>query len=225
MSIIGVSIVGIFLVMIGSGILMGVCQLSYSSVPTVRNNSRDISTARNYWTVIVLNVVAIFGTYIGAVLLFTDYLIRSGPTYWYDVVLAILLYDFGYYWLHRVMHTKFLMRHLHGWHHRCKHPTAIDGLYQRPHETVLALSMLMVCVALVGPVSVPSFVLVIFIHTLINMLDHANLRTGVGWLDHIMHAHDLHHSSRNVNFGFTPLWDYVFGTTHKDLKHAELENS
>ena len=74
----------------------------------------------------------------------------------------------------------------------------------------------MACVALVGPVSVPSFVLVIFIHTVINMLDHANLRTGIHWLDHIMHAHDLHHSQRNVNYGLTPLWDHVFGTTHKD---------
>ena len=211
--------------MAGSGILMFVCQLSYVSVPEVRNASRDISLARHFWLVIALNVVAIFGTYIGAVLLFSEQLIRSGPTYWYDAILAIMLYDFAYYWLHRVMHTKFLMRHLHGWHHRCRHPTALDGLYQKPHETVLALSMLMVCVALVGPVSVPSLILVIFVHTFINMMDHANLRSGIGWLDHIMHAHDLHHSRRNVNYGFTPLWDYVFRTTHKHLKQAELELS
>ena len=203
---------------------MGVCQVSYTYVPTVRRISRDITEARNYWIVIALNVIAILGTYIGAVLLFSEFLIRSGPTYWYDAILAILLYDFSYYWLHRVMHTKFLMRYLYGWHHRCRHPTAIDGLYQRPHETVLALSLLMACVALVGPMSIPSFVLVIFIHTLINMLDHANLRIGITWLDHIMHAHDLHHSRRNVNFGLTPLWDHVFRTTHKDLYQAELEN-
>lgn len=203
---------------------MGVCQVSYTFVPTVRGNSRDISGAGNYWIVIALNVIAIFGTYVGAVLLFSDFLIRKGHTYVYDSLIAILLYDFVYYWLHRVMHTKFLMRYLHGWHHLCKHPTAIDGLYQRPHETVLALSLLMACVALVGPMSVPSFVLVIFIHTVINMLDHANLRTGIKWLDHLMHAHDLHHSCRDVNYGFTPLWDHVFGTTHKRLNQAKLEN-
>lgn len=216
MNIIGISVLGIAVVMVGSGILMGVCQISYYAVPAVQRNRRDISGTRNYWIVVALNVIAIFGTYIGAVLIFSEYLIRTGPTYWFDALLAIVLYDFAYYWLHRAMHTKFLMRYLHGWHHHCRHPTAIDGLYQRPHETVLALALLMACVALVGPVSVPSFVLVIFIHTVINMLDHANLRTGISWLDHIMYAHDLHHSKRDVNFGLTPLWDHVFGTTHKD---------
>ena len=226
MTIINAAILGICGVMLVSAILMSVCQISYAFVPTARRHTRDIAAARsNYWIVIVLNIVAIFGTYIGAVLLFSEYLIRTGPTYWFDAILAILLYDFAYYWLHRVMHTKFLMRHLHGWHHRCKHPTAIDGLYQRPHETALALAMLMGCVALVGPVSVPSFVLVIFIHTVLNMLDHANLRTGINWLDHLMYVHDLHHSERDLNYGLTPLWDHVFGTTHKSVQQTELENS
>lgn len=207
--------------MAGCGILMAVCQVVYSFVPNVRMNIRDISAARNYWTVIALNVVAIFGTYIGAVLLFSEHLIRPGPTLWFDAVVAIILYDFAYYWLHRTMHKKFLFRYLHGWHHRCFHPVAIDGLYQRPHETALALVLLMVCVAIVGPVSLTSFLLVILIHTVINLLDHANIRTGIRWLDHLMYAHDLHHSRRNVNFGFTPLWDHVFGTTHKNLEQAE----
>ncbi len=224
MSTISIAIWGIVAILTGTGILMGVCQLSYTHAPKLRLIDRDAAAARNFWSVVVLNIVATFATYISAVLLFSDFLIRSGPTYWYEAILAVLLYDFAYYWMHRVMHTKFLMRHLHGWHHRCKHPTAIDGLYQRPHETVLALALLMGCVALVGPVSVLSFVLVIFIHTVINMLDHANLRTGMKWLDHLMYAHDLHHSRRNVNFGFTPLWDHVFRTTHKNLPQAELEN-
>ena len=216
------AIIGIAIVMAGTGILMAVCQIAYTYAPTSRLRSRDIAGTRNYWIVIALNVIAILGTYTGGVLMFSDVLIRTGPTHWYEAILAILLYDFAYYWLHRGMHTKFLMRHLHGWHHLCKHPTAIDGLYQRPHETILALSMLLACVALIGPVSVTSFVLVIFIHTLINMLDHANLRTRIGWFDHIMHSHDLHHSLRNVNFGFTPLWDHVFGTTHKMHVQADM---
>lgn len=118
------------------------------------------------------------------------------------------------------MHTNFLMRRLHGWHHLCRHPTAIDGLYQRPHETAMALALLLVCIAVVGPVGVVSFSLVVFIHTLVNMLDHANLRTGIPWLDHLMDAHDLHHSRRNVNYGLTPLWDHVFGATSRKLKLA-----
>ncbi|MXW07072.1 MAG: sterol desaturase family protein [Gammaproteobacteria bacterium] len=217
MTIVGTAIAGVVAILAGTGILMGICQLSYNYAPNIRLTSRDITGARNYWLIIALNIVATFVTYIGAILLFSDFLIRSGPTLWYDAIIAILLYDLAYYWMHRAMHTKFLMRHLHGWHHRCKHPTAFDGLYQRPHETVLALCLLLACIAVVGPVSITSFVLVISFHTVLNMLDHANLRTGMKWFDHLMYAHDLHHSKRDVNFGLTPLWDHVFGTTHKRL--------
>ena len=221
---IGGAILGIVMMMAGMGVLMGACQAAFTYLPNMRQQSRDITATHNYWLIILLNVIAVFATYIGAVLIFPDLLIRTGPSHWYEVVVPVLLYDFAYYWLHRLMHTKFLMRHLHGWHHLCKHPTALDGLYQRPHETMLALAMLMGCVAIVGPVGVTAFVLVIFFHTLINMLDHANLKTGLRWLDHIMKAHDMHHSIRDVNYGFTPLWDHVFGTTARNSSQTRAED-
>ncbi len=217
---IGAAIVGILVVMAVNTALMATCQARYAFSPNSRMNTRSVAGAGNYWLIIALNVAAVFGTYIGGVLLFPNLLIREGPSHWYEVVIPVLLYDFCYYWGHRLMHTGFLMRRLHGWHHLCRHPTAVDGLYQRPHETVMALALLLACIAVVGPVGVTAFALVIFIHTVVNMLDHANIRTGIGWLDHMMMAHDLHHSKRNVNFGLTPLWDHVFGTTHHSRELA-----
>ena len=88
-----VAILGIAIVMAGTGILMVVCQIAYTYVPTLRLRSRDIVGTRNYWIVIALNVIAILGTYTGGVLLFSDFLIRTGPTHWYEAILAILLYS------------------------------------------------------------------------------------------------------------------------------------
>ena len=220
------SIIGILTVMTVVTLVMASCQFVYVQFPVSQINDRD-PQQRRYWLIISLNIIAIFGTYIGAVLLFSEFLIRTGSSHWYEFIVPVLLYDFAYYWAHRFMHhSKFLMRYLHGWHHLYRHPTAIDGLYQHPHEIVFGLSLLLCCVAVIGPVGIGAFVTVIFIHTLINTLDHANIKTGFKWLDYLIKSHDLHHSQRNVNFGFTPLWDYVFKTTPQAKnKHDQLQST
>src|SRR5262245_58343311 len=59
------------------------------------------------------------------------------PAWWIiagQVLFFIYLDDFLYYWFHRAMHTRWLYKHVHGWHHRIVTPWAVTGNYMHPLE-------------------------------------------------------------------------------------------
>ena len=51
-----------------------------------------------------------------------------------QVLFFVYLDDFLYYWFHRAMHTHWLYKHVHGWHHRIVTPWAVTGNYMHPLE-------------------------------------------------------------------------------------------
>jgi len=140
--------------------------------------------------------------------------------YWrYPVeVLAILLvYDFAYYWLHRVMHTTTGMRWIHGRHHEVRNPTAMESFYLTPAELFAGLGLLCACTWAIGPVSIYSFATVFFIHSTLNITVHSGLMSKrlLLWpIDHLTHKHYLHHAGDyNKNYAsLTPFWDMLFRT-------------
>lgn len=138
----------------------------------------------------------------------------------YQIVAILLVYDFAYYWLHRAMHTKKLMRWVHGRHHEVHNPTAMESFYLTPAERLAGLALLLACTWLVGPVSIYSFAVVFFIHSTLNITVHSGLLSKrlVLWpVDHLTHKHYTHHAgSYDNNFAsLTPFWDLLFGTSSK----------
>ncbi len=165
----------------------------------------------------VLSLLVLFGlTY-----LIYPYTFHTNPTPAWRVgleILAILLvYDFAYYWLHRIMHIKGLMRLVHGVHHAVRNPTAMESFYLHPAELFAGLALLLACTWLIGPVHGYAFAAVFFLHSSLNIIVHSGLLSG-HWLlapfDHLTRKHHVHHmANRDKNYAsLTPLPDMLFGT-------------
>lgn len=156
--------------------------------------------------------------------------IHTGPLpAWWVLLLQLLfciyLDDFLYYWLHRSMHQRFLLKHVHGLHHRVLAPWAISGHYMHPLEYVLTGSL-----AFIGPALLGSHVALLWVWIIIRQWEAAEGHAGYAfrwspthWLpgsDGALH-HDYHHARVRGNYGgFLPIWDRVFGTLAKDYDQA-----
>ena len=134
-----------------------------------------------------------------------------------QVVGALLLYDVLYYVMHRTMHRPALMRLVHGVHHRVRYPTAQDSLYLHHAELVAGITLLLVSVAVVGPVSTWAFLAIVLIHGLINMIVHTNLvfphPLFALWNHWVMRHHRHHAGHLDKNYAtIFPFWDRLAGT-------------
>lgn len=134
-----------------------------------------------------------------------------------QAALVLLVYDFAYYFLHRAMHIKKVMRWVHGVHHRARNPSALESFYLDPLELFAGLGLMFLSTWVVGPVDVNAFGLVFFVYSTLNILVHSGieLRSKLAApIDFLAKKHHVHHMQ---NFGknyssLTPLPDLLFGT-------------
>lgn len=146
----------------------------------------------------------------------------------HPLVLALvdlLLFDLGYYWFHRLQHTRWLWDQ-HAIHHadtELNSSTAfrhhfLENLVRFPLVD-LPLMFLFVGAVTNPAVSWPETVALAFVNHL-GIFAHANLRVGLGplnWLVTCPQTHRLHHSREvrhwNRNFAaYFPFIDVIFGT-------------
>lgn len=140
---------------------------------------------------------------------------------------AILIfgYDLWFYWAHRLLHTRRLIR-FHRWHHQSRAPTVWSTDSQGVVETAMIQGW-MVLAAVILPVPPLAFVL----HRL---YDHINGQLGHCGYEFFASRttrapspmvcttyHDQHHELYNWNYGnFTSIWDRLGGTLHPDYDRA-----
>ena len=177
----------------------------------------DAERIKNIAFISVLSVLAVFGmTYV----IYQHALHQgaaSAPRIAFEILAILLVYDFAYYWLHRLMHHKKLMKYVHAVHHEVHNPTAMESFYLHPIELFAGLALLCSCVWLLGPVHVISFAVVFFIHSTLNITVHSGVVSKRWWLfpiDHLTRKHYIHHAGNyDNNFAsLTPFWDMLFGT-------------
>ncbi len=136
----------------------------------------------------------------------------------FGVVLVIVLYEFGYYFIHRYpFHEWKILRRVHSTHHRTRHPRGIDSMLLHPVETCIGLGAFLAAVALAGGVHYYSFGVLFVGYTTLNVINHAGIdfqRFPLRTLDHLAVQHDKHHRNmRAGNYAFlTPIPDTLFGT-------------
>ncbi len=146
------------------------------------------------------------------------------PTEWPLLVqlgLALIVGDFGAYWVHRACHTSPVFWRIHAMHHSSERLYAFASARNHPMNAVLAYgSQLLPLTVLGAPLEV---IALLSVFTAVNgMLQHANiaLRHGVlNWVFATADLHRWHHSAdfdeSNTNFGSNIiLWDVVFGTRY-----------
>ncbi|MCZ7686331.1 MAG: sterol desaturase family protein [Sandaracinaceae bacterium] len=133
----------------------------------------------------------------------------------------LLVYDFIYYFAHRGMHHKKVLRLVHGVHHRARNPSALESFYQHPAELFVGLSLLYLATFLVGravPVHSYAFVAAFFVYSTLNILVHSGLDSGskllfpIDFLSRKHHVHHMDDPGKNYS-SLTPLPDLLFGTS------------
>lgn len=135
-----------------------------------------------------------------------------------EVVTVILVYDFGYYFMHRYLfHEWKILRGVHSVHHAARNPRYVDSLLLHPVETFLGLSLFFGSVALVGGVHLYTLGILFAAYTGLNILNHAGVDVPhfpFKTLGVLAAKHDRHHHSMiSGNYAsITPLPDIIFGT-------------
>lgn len=150
------------------------------------------------------------------------------PAWWVlllQLLFCIYLDDFLYYWMHRAMHGRFLLRHVHGRHHRVLAPWAITGHYMHPVEYVLTGTL-----AFIGPALLGAHVALLWIWIAFRQWEAAEGHCGYAlpfsptrWLpgSHGALHHDFHHARVRGNYaGFLGIWDRVFGTEVRNYRDS-----
>lgn len=145
----------------------------------------------------------------------------SSPEFWnsgYGFLMALLLYDFCYYWQHRLGHTVSLMWAGHVVHHQSQTFNLGTALRQ-PSTTFLVAWMFYLPLALAG---VPPLVfgLVAMVDLLYQFWVHTEYVGKLGWYDRWFCSPSNHRVHHAVNDGYVDknyggiliLWDRLFGS-------------
>jgi len=132
----------------------------------------------------------------------------------------ILFYDLAWYFIHRLLHTRPLLR-LHGVHHRSVRTTPWSGLSVHPLEALL-IEIPVLVFMLATPFGIGPMVIFQFTLHFGSSVGHGNFDPfagleGGGWLKRFMRIHQQHHARGNANFAaFFAHWDRLFGTYYNE---------
>lgn len=143
--------------------------------------------------------------------------------HWGGVALAVLLYDFCDYWLHRVSHESALFWAAHVVHHQSEEYNLSTALRQTGSGW-LAGWLFYLPMAVVG-VPPPVFAVVALIDLLYQFWVHTRQIDRLGWFDRWFCApsnHRVHHAVDDVyldrNYGgILVVWDRLFGSFQPEL--------
>ncbi len=141
---------------------------------------------------------------------------------WYGVVLALLFYDFCYYWLHRAGHEVAVFWAAHVVHHQSQQYNLSTALRQTSSGALLGwVFYLPMAVAGVPPLI---FGIVALIDLLYQFWVHTELVRKLGWFDRVFCSpsnHRVHHAVNDryldKNYGgILILWDRLFASFREE---------
>jgi lathosterol oxidase len=151
---------------------------------------------------------------------FATYVVLGGLPI--SAVLLTLMMDAGLYYSHRVLHGRWLFRHLHRHHHKFLAPTIFTMTAVHPIEFLMHQSVLIGCAFLL-PVHWAVYVAVVLYTYLIGAIDHSGVR--VSWplpLHTSNRFHDDHHAYFHCNYGHhSDLFDRLHGTVRRLDRHYD----
>lgn len=140
------------------------------------------------------------------------------------VVLAFLpafVFDFAYYWFHRLQHAVPTLWRYHAVHHAIEELNATN-CHHHWTEGFLRAALFLAPLMLLVELRVSQILIVGLLTGAWGQFVHANVRLGFGWLRWLFvspHFHRVHHSRDRAHFdrnfaGAFPIIDIVFGTAH-----------
>lgn len=171
---------------------------------------------------------------------FTAYAIDQGFTRVYKTVdwslsemlflggsflLAVAIHDIYFYCIHRLLHTRYLFKKVHGWHHRSHNANPWAAFSFHPLESVLQIAIVPL---LAFTIPLHENVLVLFTAFLLFMSVYGHSayelrsqkKAALKIFNTSLH-HFQHHRFVNYNFGiYFNLWDRLFSTNHPGYEKA-----
>jgi fatty acid hydroxylase domain-containing protein 2 len=127
-------------------------------------------------------------------------------------VFYTVIADQWFYWTHRMMHIRFLYRHIHTIHHRWTYPIAVRAIYAHPVEHIISNIGSLV----IGPLLWPASVELMVLWTIVATFNAVSAHSGVSISAVGAEKHDLHHRYLNCNYGTTGFSDRMYGTRRFD---------
>jgi len=156
-----------------------------------------------------LKSIVLFGfSIIPIIYLIRKDIIQLLPNNWYYIIIGLIILnlwnELHFYIVHRIMHTKFMMKNVHYIHHKSRVPTIYSVFSFHWLEAVLLSTVPLTIVPFL-----PFSILAIFIYPttsiLLNFAGHCNYRFGNGkceeWTKLGTH-HNQHHTKGKENYGF-----------------------
>jgi len=142
--------------------------------------------------------------------------------------LAVLVYDFLYYWFHRGSHKLSLLWKVHSVHHQTTKLIPSLGLRSSAFDFAV-IWMITIPMILLGFGS-QYLIAALFVHGLYQLFLHNEWNLSLGkleWLFNTPRHHSLHHATNpeyiDKNFGsIFIIWDRLFGTFVKCKKEPEI---
>jgi len=166
--------------------------------------------------------IGIYTAVYSAVALFPKEAASDFWTTWYGWLLALVFYDFCYYWLHRMGHESAVLWAAHVVHHQSQHYNLSTALRQTSSGALLGwIFYLPMAVAGVPPLV---FVVVALIDLLYQFWVHTEQVGKLGWFDRWFCSpsnHRVHHAVNDTyldrNYGGVLIvWDRMFGTFREE---------
>lgn len=166
--------------------------------------------------------IGIYTAVYSAVTLFPQEAARDFWTTWYGWLLALVFYDFCYYWLHRMGHESAILWAAHVVHHQSQHYNLSTALRQTSSGALLGW-VFYLPMAVVG---VPPLVfgVVALVDLLYQFWVHTEQVGKLGWFDRWFCSpsnHRVHHAvndkylDRNYG-GILIVWDRMFGSFREE---------
>lgn len=137
------------------------------------------------------------------------------PLLW---LFALLAWDFGFYWLHRLHHKIAALWAVHVVHHQGEHFNLSLGVRNSWYSSLTSIPFFLLLAVMGVPLSV--FITVSLIHYTIQLFNHNALTPKLGWLEKVIvtpahhrihHVNDRFYSDKNFGGSFI-FWDKLFGT-------------
>ncbi|MDY4379358.1 sterol desaturase family protein [Pectobacterium brasiliense] len=131
---------------------------------------------------------------------------------------ALLAWDFGFYWLHRLHHTFGVLWAVHVVHHQGEHFNLSLGVRNSWYSSLTSVPFFLILALLGVPLYV--FVTVSILHYSVQLFNHNAMTPKLGWLEKVLVTpahHRVHHVNDRAyadkNFGGTFIfWDKLFGS-------------
>ncbi len=186
-------------------------------------NEREYSTGQFKKEIIRSNLTAVLFGVSGAVLLllwqkgytrlYED--IHAYPLWWLpaSLLIALVLQETYYYWLHRWMHIPKVFRLVHKWHHDSHIASPWTAFSFHPLEGLIQ-AIFLPLLLLFLPMNLYVLVVMLTIMSISSVINHLDIEIYPGWFSRNFFGksvigathHSLHHKQYKYNFGLYFTW-------------------